>query len=77
MNHDQYTYLARFTNDGDHFIAQPKGKDYYVILAYWGGLFKGQKKYKTIEEAHAAWAQEKQYISRKGDKHQEQAAKLK
>ena len=76
-NHDQYTYLARFTNDGDHFIAQPKGKDYYVILAYWGGLFKGQKKYKTIEEAHAAWAQEKQYISRKGDKHQEQAAKLK
>ena len=76
-NHDQYTYLARFTNDGDHFIAQPKGTDYYVILAYWGGLFKGQKKYKTIEAAHAAWAQEKQYISRKGDKHQGQAAKLK
>lgn len=75
--HDQYSYLQCFHNDGDHFIAQPKGTDYYVILAYWGGLFKGQKKYKTIEAAHAAWAQEKQYISRKGSKNQGQAAKLK
>lgn len=76
-NHDQYTYLARFTSDGDHFIAQPKGTDYYVILAYCGGLYKGQKKYKTIEEAHAAWPKEKQYIYSKGDKHPEQCAKLK
>lgn len=74
---DQYSYLGRFTNDGDHLIAQPKGKNYYVILAYSGGLYKGQKKYKTLEEAHAAWPKEKQYIYSKGDKHPGQSAKLK
>ena len=76
-DHDQYSYLGQFINDGHHFIAQPKGKNYYVILAYSGGLYKGQKKYKTIEEAHAAWPKEKQYIYSKGDKHPEQCAKLK
>jgi len=75
--HDQYSYLQCFRNDGDHFIAKPKGKDYYVILAYWGGLYKGQKKYKTLEEAHAAWPQEKNYIANKRNKHPGQSAKLK
>ena len=76
-DNDQYTYLARFTNDGNHFIAQPRGKDYYVILAYYGGLYRGQKKYKSIEAAQAAWAQESRYIEQKGRKHPDQCAKLK
>ena len=76
-DNDQYSYLSCFTNQGDYFIAQPKGKNYYVILANCNGLYKGKKTYKTIEAAHAAWPKERAYIVDTSNRHPEQCAKIK
>ena len=57
-----YEYIAPFSNDGEYYVLKPFKKD-YIIVSYCGGkLFRGKKKYKSIEAAHAGWPKEQQYI---------------
>ena len=72
----RYSYLSHFSNDGDYYVVKPQGKNYYEILADCGTLFKGKKKYKTLEEAHAAWQKEKAYIIDTWNRHPEKCAKI-
>lgn len=57
-----YEYIAPFFNDGEYFVLKPYKKD-YIIVSYCGGkLYRGKKKYKSLEAAHAGWSKEQQYI---------------
>ena len=61
--HTAYSYIGAFQNEGAYFVIQPQGKKYYYIVSdMGGGLFRSQKKYKSIEDAHAAWPKERAYI---------------
>lgn len=62
-----YSYIGAFSNDGDYYVIQPQGKKYYYIVSYLGGvnggLYRGKKKYKTLEAAHAAWPKEQAHMA--------------
>jgi peptide methionine sulfoxide reductase MsrB len=57
-----YEYIAPFSNDGEYYVLKPFKKDYFIVSYCGGKLFRGKKKYKSIEAAHAGWPKEQQYI---------------
>ena len=63
-SYDAYDFAAPFSNDGNYYVIKPRGKKYYQILSYsnYDNLYKGKKKYKTLEAAHAGWPKEKEYF---------------
>ena len=57
-----YEYIAPFSNDGEYYVLKPFKGDYFIVSYFGGKLYRGKKKYKTLEAAHAAWPQEQKYI---------------
>ena len=57
-----YEYIAPFSNDGEYYVLKPYKEDYFIVCYFGGKLYRGKKKYKTLEAAHAAWPKEQKYI---------------
>ena len=57
-----YEYIAPFSNDGEYYVLKPYKEDYFIVSYFGGKLYRGKKKYKTLEAAHAAWPKEQKYI---------------
>ena len=63
-DHVKLDYIDAFTNDGDYYVLQPRGKKYYIIVSYLSGrLYKGKGTYKSLEAAHKAWPEEQKYMT--------------
>ena len=55
-----FDYIAPFSNEGDYFVLKPQGKkDYFIVSFNKGQLYRGKKKYKSLEAAHAGWLKER------------------
>ena len=56
-----YDFVAPYNNDGWYYVIKPRGKKYYMLVCFshYYNLYKGSKKYKTLEDAHAGWPKEK------------------
>ena len=61
-DHVALDYIGSFSNDGDYYVLQPRGKKHYIIVSYLRGrLYKGKGTYKSLEAAHKAWPKEQKY----------------
>ena len=55
-----FDYIAPFSNEGDYYVLKPRGKKEYIIVSFKNGqLYRGKKKYKSLEAAHAGWLKER------------------
>lgn len=57
-----YEYIAPFSNDGEYYVLKPFKGNYFIVSYCGGKLYRGKKKYKSLEAAHAGWSKEQQYI---------------